>query len=137
VIVVPNVGLLRLLNAMLGLYSPGALQVALFVGNYTPTHADTEATYTAMEATFAGYSRYTPSPWAAAYMVFNQATAYAAPRTWTVTASGGTDIVYGYFVLDAAGGLLWVSLEAQGPLPMRNAGDSYTCTPGLAYASQN
>ena len=142
---VPNEGDVQLLVDLLG---GGALEdwsLGLFNAAVTPSETDTAATYTAHEATFAGYARKTltrsvsPTTWnapvlqapsgAPAWSGRTQVghTQYGStPQSWTCSGTG--DSVYGYFIVGATSGKLICAELFATPRTLAN-GDSLSMTP--------
>lgn len=105
-------------------------ELCAFVSNHTPVHGDVAATYTAIEATFGGYSRITLNSWSAAYVNASlEAQIDEAVRTWTATGSGLPQTIYGIFILSAGGTLLYVELNPTGGVTLSAAGHSFPYTP--------
>jgi hypothetical protein len=107
-----------------------ALHLHLFVNDYTPTTSDTIANYT--EATFTGYALANITAWAAQATAAHVASIQAAAKTFTRTATGTTQNVYGYYVTKGDNTTLcWAERDPNAPIPLTNNGDSYTVTPRL------
>jgi len=102
----------------------------LFTNNYTPTVTDTLASYS--EATFTGYATQNITGWGAPTIAAHVGAIQAASRTFTRTATGTTQNIYGYFVTNAGDTtLLWAERDPNAPIPLTNNGDSYTVTPRI------
>jgi len=93
------------------------------------------------EATFTGYAgvALTGATWPSATLTGPVATStYGANVTFTRTSSGAPQLIYGWFLTDAAKTLLYAcALFASGPFAMVNAGDSITVVPTLTDQSLN
>lgn len=144
-LVVSHEGELRLLGDLMGGNVLENWQLCLFNSAITPNEADTAATYTAHEATFTGYSRFTltrsvgpatwntpvsqaPSgspAWSSRALVGH--TQYgASPHTWTCGATGET--IYGYFIVGVSSGVL-ICAEAFPTARTLANGDSLSVQP--------
>ncbi len=132
-LVVPDQGEQILLDAALGKAAATTLTLRLFANNHTPAHGDTESNYT--EASGGGYA-------AIALTAANWVTTPGSPTssaypasTFTFTgAIGGTGIVYGYYITNAAGKLIYAELLAASFTPANN-GDTVVVTPTITLAS--
>lgn len=105
--------------------------LGLFVSNHTPVVADTKATYTAIEATFAGYAQVAITTFVSLGIDGNgneqiQATAVV----FTASGSGLPQTVYGYFLFDAANKVIAAELDPA-PFTLTSGGDTYTVTLNL------
>jgi len=130
-LVLPNQGEQIALEALLNKTAPQDLKLKLFQNNVTPSETDTEATYT--EATFTGYSAVTLT--AANWTVTQGAPTQATyPQvTFTSTAGGQNQSIYGYYLVQATSGkLVWAERFSDGPYTIVNNGDSIKVTPVIA-----
>jgi hypothetical protein len=115
--------------------APGQLKVHLFKNNYTPDHTTVLANLT--EANFTGYAS------ADADNPVTQAALDVAGRAfvlwdmirWTKAGATGNDI-YGYWVVDSGGNLLWVERFITGVFSMNTDGSVLQFFPKLTWASQ-
>lgn len=84
--------------------TPPTVNVHIYQNNYTPTLADTLASYT--EATFAGYAPlvWTYSSWTTVGVTGHVASSSLAPSIWQITA--GLQVVYGIYVTDSTNTIL-------------------------------
>jgi hypothetical protein len=127
---IPDAAALLYLQALIssGLYT-GA-QVGLYAANHTPVAGDMAATYTAIEASFGGYARQALGVPSAPVMAGGRATTtFGPPNAWSSTGGGAATQIYGAFVLDASGRLLWAELDPNGPYDMGTAGHAYGYSP--------
>lgn len=132
-LVVPDQGEQIMLDAATGKAAATAWDLRLFKNNHTPVHTDTEADYT--EAAGGGYASIAlnPANWSTvpgSPTVSQQPTqvfTFAGPLT-----AGAT--VYGYYVTDAGGLLVYAELLTA-PFTPANAGDTISITPLLTFAS--
>lgn len=112
-------------------WNASTLNLALFKSNTVPTTGDTLATYT--ESTFPGYARQAITTWTAPTVTGHIASMTAAALTFTRNATGATENVYGYLIIDHAGTVLYAAeRDPDAPIPMTKNGDTYTVTPALA-----
>lgn len=106
------------------------LTLKLFVNNVTPNASggDTAATYT--EATGGGYAAITLTAGSWTITVANDPSdAVYAQQTFTFTGALTTNTtIYGYYVVDADGILIWSEKAAASFTPANN-GDTYKVTP--------
>jgi hypothetical protein len=111
------------------------LRLHLFQNNYTPADGDTVANYT--EANFTGYSPPILGPWTPATIAAPRAVATCTPVLFAVgpVPTVGNQ-VYGYYVTDVTGSLVWAERDPGAPVPMLNNGDQYRITPGFSYRSE-
>jgi len=110
------------------------LKMHLFQNNFTPTTSSVLANFT--ECTFAGYAAQDISSWGASVVVGHVATMTAAPNTFTRSTTGAAQDVYGYYITNQAGSLLyWAEKDPVGPRVVTNAGDSVTVTAALTDQS--
>lgn len=115
-------------EAMLSAFLEAAdLTLKLYKSNTTPGETDTAGTYT--EADFTGYSAavidkddWTITPGAPTSAVNLQ-------KTFTSSADQSTQQIYGYFVVDGGGVLMWAERFPAGPYPIANNGDNVKVTP--------
>lgn len=126
-------GISRMLDKMLTAYG-STLVIKLFKSNTTPAAGDTAGTYT--EATFPGYASQSVGTFGASTVASSTATATAAQNTFTRSSTGTTENIYGYYVLDSGGNLLWAERDPAAPIAMTNSGDSYLITPKFTYKSE-
>jgi hypothetical protein len=127
-----DVGLPKMLDKLLTAYG-NTLQLCLFTNNYTPAAGDTLANYT--EATFPGYARQAVSNWIPSTVAASVATSNADQKQFQRNATGTGQAVYGYFVLDGAGALLFAERDPAAPITLTNQGDTYLITPKFTYQS--
>ncbi|HLC17492.1 MAG TPA: hypothetical protein VJM57_00565 [Thermodesulfobacteriota bacterium] len=104
------------------------LTIKLFTNNVTPADTDTAGTYT--EATGGGYAAKTITNGSWTVTVGNDPSDAAyAQQTWTFTGALTTNpTIYGYYVVDADGTLLWAEKLAASFTPANN-GDELKITP--------
>jgi len=130
-LVLPNQAEKILLEALVNKTAPQDLKLKLFQNNVTPSETDTEATYT--EATFTGYSAVTLT--ASSWTVTEGAPTQASyPEvTFTSTAGGQNQSIYGYYLVQVTSGkLVWAERFTDGPYTIVNNGDSIKVTPVIA-----
>lgn len=132
-LVVPNQGEQIMLDAATGKTAATAWTLRLFVNNHTPVNSDTEAQYT--EAAGGGYAAIalTASNWVTTP---GSPTSSAYPQqTFTFTGALTTNpTIYGYYVTNAGGKLLYAELLPQ-PFTPANPGDNVQVTPQLTLGS--
>lgn len=132
-LVVSDVGELKLLAWALN-GSPENLTLKLYKNDVTPDQDSTASTFTV--ADFTGYSNktLTAGSWVAPATVSHKAsTTYAAQ---TFSCSGGSQTVYGYYVVGASSGtLIWAERFATSRT--MSSGIDLTLTPSLTCNSEN
>jgi hypothetical protein len=91
-----------------------------------PAVGDVNANYT--EATFDGYASVALGTWNAAFLNgSNQGEIDANPATFTKTAGATTNTVYGAYVTNNAGDVVYAE-KFTAPVVMGSTGDSFTYT---------
>lgn len=97
----------------------------IYVNNHTPVVTDVTADYTPPAG--AWYSPIALTMWGAAFVNgSNQGEIDEIIRTWTVGAGAVVESVYGYYVTDGGGLLVWAELNPAGPQPMSVVGQTYS-----------
>lgn len=130
---IPDGGLQKLVDKLFTAYGNTCV-LKLFQNNITPAAGDAVGTYT--EATFAGYASSNCTGWTASTMASSTATTTADQKTFTRSSTGTVQNIYGYYVLDAGGNLLFAERDAAAPIPITNLGDSYLVTPKWTLKSE-
>lgn len=127
-LLVPNDGEEDALNYFVNKASPQNLVLCLFKSNTTPAETDTTATYT--EADFTGYASVTLT--GASWTVTPGAPSSAAyaQQTFTSSAGGQNQPVYGYFLKRVTSGkIAYAERFSDGPYTIVNNGDAIKVTP--------
>lgn len=126
------------LNVLVSNYS--GLKMGLFQNNVTPSL--TTSLSDLVECNFEGYTASHPPDGRAAVagwsgVTFNTPSAQSTATSISWTATGGAVVnnVYGYFVINAAGVLVFFEKNPAGPVPINAAGQSYFV--GLTKTLQN
>ena len=124
----PDVGENLALEAVVGKTNATALTVRLYKSNTTPSDSDVAATYT--ESTFTGYAAaaLTAGTWGAASA---GTITYGAQLTFTCSGASA-ESVYGYYVTNAGGVLLYSERDASAPFVIANSGDAVKLTPTIS-----
>jgi hypothetical protein len=138
--VVPDEGEARMIATALGAIAPEALEVWLYTNDRVPALADTVADYT--ELTGPGYARKVlapPSAWTITGAVAGQNTpalAAAAAQEF-LFAAGPPREVFGYLLVGATSGALWLAQRADNPpLRIQYDGDTVTVTPKIKLRTE-
>lgn len=127
----PNQGIVRLLDVLR--LNWGQLKVGLFLADRDPGDADTVADYQAMEASFPGYARQNLVSWTPALLIVDEfARTEADFVTWVRGMGAGSQTIFGYFVVDPGGGLLWAENRPFAPMVMDTVGQTLTFMPRFA-----
>lgn len=132
-LIVPDVGEVALLDVLTASWG-NTLVMKLFQNNYTPVDG-TELT-DLTEADFDGYSPIVLTGWTAAATVGGKAQSEALEVEFEHDGGATGNTVYGYWVEDQAGFLLWVERDPNGPVTMDNASHRYRITPKLTLATE-
>jgi hypothetical protein len=124
----PDVGENLALEMIVNKTAPTNLTVKLFKSNTTPAESDVAGTYT--ESTFTGYASQalTAGTWgvAAAGTI-----TYGAQLTFTCSGASSEN-VYGYYVVNAGGTLLYSERDGSAPFAIANSGDAVKLTPTIS-----
>jgi hypothetical protein len=125
---VPDTGENVVLENFTNKTAPTNLTVKLFQNNITSADTDTAGTYT--EATFGGYAAIalTAATWGAAAA---GTITYGAQLTFSCTGAPSNSI-YGYYVINAGGVLLWSERDAGAPYTIGTNGDAVKMTPTIS-----
>ncbi len=132
---VPTVGQLTLLTENQGLWNGGTpLTLKLFKNNYTPVAGTTLAALT--EADFNGYVAKALTNWTSPTPVASRAQTQADPVNWTKGVGGTGNSIYGYYVIDNAGNLLWAERDPNAPIDMNTDGKQYLILPRYTLVTE-
>ena len=124
-LVVLDQGSLILLGALQGGPFSAGYVLRLFQNNHTPAEGDDNTDY--VEADFDGYSAIAIGSWTPPYLNGSgKAEIDEINRTFTQTGTGITNDVYGYYVTDPAGNVVWAERDPSAPVAMNAAGRTYT-----------
>jgi len=116
-----------------GLLEGAAL--CLFKNNYTPVGVT--ILIDLVECDFDGYSRINLTGWPAATLDGNnKASTELAFKTFTMTGITTPNDVYGIFVLDGLGNLLYAERNPGGPVTMNTNGQTYSYKPVFTDRSE-
>ena len=107
--------------------APEDLVLRLFKNDMTPADNDTAASYD--EATFPGYR---PVVLAGAQWSATDTRAQCAEQVFTRTEHGAVERVYGYYLTRAKSGRIAWAERFEQAVPVANAGDVITITPGIS-----
>jgi hypothetical protein len=122
------------LEASRAAWNATALKIHLYKTNVTPTTSSVVGDFT--EADFPGYAAQDVITWGAASVAGHVATITAASNTFTRSTTGAAQNIYGYYVTNAAGTVLyWAELDPAAPRIVTNAGDTISVT--LAMTDQS
>lgn len=109
--------------------------LALYTTDRTWLITDDTANATAIEAGFGGYAQQAITDWGAAVVSGNVATTTAGVYTFTASGSGLPVTIYGVYVLDVNGNLLYVEKNPTGGVTLSAAGHSFSYRP--AWSDKN
>jgi len=132
---VPDVSCLTWLDNLRSVWNAAGLKVRLFKNNYTPVAGSVIGSFT--EANFSGYTPGSLGTLGAATTVSGRASTTAATaNTWTKSGATGNDI-YGYYVTDAGGTVLyWAERGSAAPYSMNTNGEGLSVTPTVTQGSE-
>jgi hypothetical protein len=133
-LVIPNGSLTFVLDQLIdGEF--GTLQVMhLFQNNVTVS--DTTVIGDLEEATFDGYNSQGISGWSDALAVLPRAMTGANALTWAKIIGANPNSIYGYYVTDLDGNLLWCENDPSAPVAMTTPGNTYTVVPRFTIRSE-
>lgn len=133
-LILPTASEATLLSHALGAVTPGNQLLKLFV-NDVAAGDDTLDASDFTEMSTHGYSAktLTKTNWAVVGNAGAAAAATYAQQTWTFTAAAAV-LVYGYYVVDAATGLLLWFEEFAAAKTVENAGDQIIITPAITLS---
>lgn len=137
-IIVPIVGEKKMLDKYLQI---DTLRVQLYQTNITPTSATTLATFTAggVEANYSGYTSQSifTTDWTPA---IDDGTGRALSTNILKIFLNTTGVVgnniYGYWITDPGGNLLWCERFGAAPIDMNSAGKTFYWLPLLTFKSE-
>jgi len=98
--------------------------IRLFKNDHVPTESDTVTDY--VEADFTGYASITLSNWDDPTYSSGKARIEHPQVSWTNTGAAAQD-VYGYYITDASGLLLWAERDPNAPITL-GPSDTYAIT---------
>ncbi len=106
----------------------------LYKNNHAPVHGDTVSAYT--ESDFVGYAAVALTAWGAPYLTADfHAYIDEVVETFTAGLVVGSQSVYGYYVTDLAGVLIWAEL-APSPVTINAAGQTFAVLPRFSDTSE-
>lgn len=104
------------------------LTLRLYQNNHTPVDTDTAANYT--EATFSGYSAIALGSWSNAFLNSdNYGETDETTRVFTCTVAAPANTIYGYYITDGSGNLIWAEINPAGSFLINTIGQTYTVLP--------
>lgn len=136
-LVVPNVGEVLQINALLGKTAPAVpFTLRLFTNNHIPASTDVTGDY--VEAAGGGYAAINLNP--ASWVTTPGAPAVSLQPEQVFTFSGaltGPAAIFGYYVTDDDLVLLWAERRTAGAFTPAGAGDFYAVTPRFTLGSES
>lgn len=88
-------------------------------------------------ATFSGYVGLRPlMGWTPATMLGNRAVSTAAPVSWTHNGGGQSNWIFGYYVVNASGVLVWAERRPGPAQALVSAGQTYELVPQFSQGSR-
>jgi len=133
-LIVPRPSSLLFLNGIIVELLESA-ELCLFKNDYTPIATTVLADFT--EADFDGYARIVLSGWPAAALDANdKASTELAAQTFTKSGAVTANTIYGVFVLDDVGNLLYAERNPAGGVVINTAGQTYSYLPRFTDKSE-
>jgi hypothetical protein len=131
-LVIPNVSEVTLLNNMLNVATPTNTILHLYSNNLTPSSTTVVGDVT--EVTSGGYAAITLSSlsWTVATSGGGITTASYAEQTFNITTSA---TVYGYYITNVAGDLLWLERFTAAPFQLPGSGGQVLITSQVSLNS--
>ena len=110
------------------------LILRLYQNNRTPAITNVAGDY--LEATFTGYASQAIVSFGNAFLNTSSiAELDASPMTFTQTGTLVTNTIFGYYVTDVAGNLIYAELNPNGSFNMNQTGLQYTVQPIMTLAN--
>ena len=131
-LVIPNVSEVTLLNNMLNVATPTNTILHLYSNNLTPSSTTVVGDVT--EVTSGGYAAITltSSSWSVATSGGGVTTASYAEQTFNITTSA---TIYGYYITNVAGDLLWLERFTAAPFQLPGSGGQVLITSQVSLNS--
>ena len=105
-----------------------------FINAHVPAPTDTASMY--VEPFGSWYARYPLLLWGTPFVNgSSQGEMDEVYRTWTASGTILDESIYGYFVIDSHGNLVWAEALAGGPYPMNMPGQTVTVYPTMREGS--
>lgn len=135
--IVPTEGENRILSRALHDVVPtnANLTLKLFVNDYTPVDGSTNASFT--EMTTQGYTAktLTAATWTVAQNGSNEAEGTYPQQTWTFDGTGGSTVIYGYYIIDE-NNVVWFAERFASSYTAVNNGDILRITPTVTLSKE-
>lgn len=130
---VPFVGLVPLFQQFVAGMEVGNT-CHLFQNDYTPIDGSILSNF--LEASFDGYAPVDANGWSDPLFVSPRALIQATACNYAKSAGSIGNLIYGYYILDQAGNLLWAERDPSAPVPMNVDGNVYVIVPRLTIRSE-
>jgi len=115
--------------------SDGVWELGLYQNNWTPAQGDDISDVTV--ATFSGYSGLELlQNWSSPTIIGTRASMTADAIVQSHSGGGTSNNIYGYYVVDGSGVLMYAERDPSGPRLMGASGDVYTVVPKLTKRSE-
>lgn len=121
-------------GAVAGLCNGIPTYLGLYRNDVTPDRATVLADLT--EADWASYGRLAMGGWTPATVVAHLGLIVQNPQVFVYDGTGGTMDIYGYFVVDNSGHLLWVQRDPSAPTTLSLSSPFYAVAPRFSAYSQ-
>lgn len=123
------------LRALAAFLEGATFYAKLFRNDRIPKQTDTAAQY--QEADFSGYQGQQPiTAWTDPVMVDGRAYSRADSLTWQHSGGPEDNLIFGYFVVDEDGALLWAERNPAGPRIVSAGNPDYVVTPVVTETSE-
>jgi len=132
--IISDDGLIYKLQALVNAFNTNGLVIHLYQNNYAPALGMLLSDFT--ECTFDGYATNIMPVWSTPTVASHVATSTAAPVVFSNHDGSVPNTVYGYYVTNGAGTVLyWAGRYTSAPFNMNTAGQTFTVT--LSMTDQN
>lgn len=128
-LVVPDVGEVRLLRYIVGNTYPTSLILQLYTNDLTPVDTSTDLSFTSATATSYAPATLSPNSWGIGTTSGTSSALYNSGITFTFGTAAATQNVYGYYVTDQAGALLWAERFPGAPFALPQSGGEIAIRP--------
>jgi hypothetical protein len=127
-LVVTNAGERLMAEYALGKTAPSTLTLRLFTNNASLSEATVAGDLTELSGNGYAAQALTGASWT---VTEGDPTVAQHPQMTFTASGGGWGNVYGYYITNASGALIWAELFSGGPIPISNAGETIKITPRL------
>ena len=134
-LVVPEIGLAIQANIYLTEWNTNSLRIHLYKNNYSPVQGSVLGDFT--EADYSGYASQLISTWTGpSWVAPRQVLEAGSSKTFSNTTGAVGNTVYGYYITDQGGNLVWAERDPSAPIDMGSAGRTYIILPRYSVRSE-